>query len=271
MKKLLYTSTLLCLLTAAVYSQSPTPGAAGAVAINFVTNDAPKLTRFNLNFPGGNPQQLVAAIEKATGRPLNVVIPDEYANESITALRMNQVTVPDLFKALEQASLVTIPYRTGMYGGGAGIPSYSYQQLRTMLTFQTSGRLSDDCIWYFRGREKAPDPTIWGEKPEPNKMCRFYSLTPYLESGYKVEDITTAVQTGWKLLGDKATPTISFHKETKLLIAAGHPDWLLTIDGVLDALRPSLQLKAPPALRAPAAQKPVVPPEQPAAPVQNEP
>ena len=60
--------------------------------------EAPKLTKFNLDFPGGNPKQLVAAIEKATGRPLNVVIPDEYTDEPISALRMTQVTVRDLFQ-----------------------------------------------------------------------------------------------------------------------------------------------------------------------------
>src|ERR1039457_3436403 len=29
----------------------------------------PTLTKFNLDFPGGTPKQLVTAIEKATGRP----------------------------------------------------------------------------------------------------------------------------------------------------------------------------------------------------------
>lgn len=203
-----------------------------------VGNEAPKLTKFNLDFPGGNPKQLVAAIEKATGRPLNVVIPDEYANESISALRMNQVTVPDLFRAMEMASLKTIPYRTSTYGPG----SHSYQQLQTSLSFQTGGSISDDSIWYFRGRQQPPDFSAWETKPVPVKMSRFYALTPYLEQGLKVEDITTAIQTGWKMLGEKEIPNISFHQETKLLIAVGEPGKLETIDAVLNALRPGSQL-----------------------------
>jgi hypothetical protein len=253
MKKLLCLPLLLCALTvASVQGQSSLPGTPPGPATiptralkgaesNSSGNETPTLTKFNLDFPGGTPKQLVAAIEKATSRPLNMIIPDEYANESIPALRMNQVTVAALFQAMEQASLTTIPYRTSVYyGSGGGKPNYSYQQLRTSLIFQTSGKLSDDSIWYFRGREKAPDPAIWGEipNPTPNRTSRFYALTPYLEQGLKVEDITTAIQTGWKMLGEKETPSISFHKETKLLIAVGEPAKLETIDAVLKALNP---------------------------------
>ena len=51
-----------------------------------------------------------------------------------------------------------------------------------------------------------------------------------------MDDITTAIETGWKMLGDTSPPTISFHKDTKLLIAVGEPSKLETIDAVLQAL-----------------------------------
>lgn len=35
------------------------------------------LTKFNLDFSGGTPKELVAAIQKAMGRPLNVIVPEE--------------------------------------------------------------------------------------------------------------------------------------------------------------------------------------------------
>jgi hypothetical protein len=60
-------------------------------------------------------------------------------------------------------------------------------------------------------------------------------LGPYLET-YKVEDITTAVQTGWKMLGDPSPPTLNFHKDTKLLIAVGELERLKLIDSVLAEL-----------------------------------
>src|SRR5690606_32388061 len=109
----------------------------------------------------------------------------------------------------------------------------SYQQIKTSISFQTSGPVSDDSVWYFRGREKIPDLELLNSKQTPTKTSRFYALAPYLEQGLKVEDITTAVQTAWKMLGEKETPNISFHKETKLLIAVGEPRKLETIDAVL--------------------------------------
>ena len=68
-------------------------------------------------------------------------------------------------------------------------------------------------------------------------------MTPYLERGLTVDDITTAIQTAWTMLGstpgnDQAAPQISYHKETKLLIAVGEASKLETIDAVLKALEP---------------------------------
>jgi len=211
-------------------------------------SEASKLTKFNLDFPGGSPKQLVAAIEKATGHPLNVVIPDEYADEPICALRMTQVTVRDLFQAMENASYKAIPYPSSRFGNGA----YSYQQIQTFISFKTSDAPPDDSsIWYFRGREKTPDVSMIDLKPTPEKISRFYALTPYLEQGLKVEDITTAIQTGWKMLGEKETPSISFHKETKLLIAVGEPEKLKTIDAVLKALNEQSAIDLSTGLRIP--------------------
>ena len=74
----------------------------------------------------------------------------------------------------------------------------------------------------------------------------------------------TAIQTSWKMLGDKDTPNISFHKDTKLLIAVGEPAKLETIDAVLKALQPAptiftaeqlQRLNQPPAAGQPAGVK----------------
>jgi hypothetical protein len=247
MKQPLHLPIILCILAVtSVQGQSPTPGAPGAPAPipvralkgtepTAVKHEAPELTKFNLDFPGGTP-------EKATDRPLNVVIPEEYAGESIPPLRMTQVTVPHLFRAMELASMKTIPYRTATYGAGA----HSYQQLNTSISFSSEGPLSDDSIYYFRGRQRPPDLSALDPLPAPVKVSRFYALTPYLEQGLKVEDITTAIQTGWKMLGEKETPSISFHQETKLLIAVGEPGKLETIDAVLEALQRAQRAPLPP-------------------------
>src|ERR1044071_3265716 len=63
-----------------------------------------KLIRFSLDFHGGTPAELVKAIEKATSKPLNAIIPDDSADVRLPALKMNDVNVSQLFNALEQAS-----------------------------------------------------------------------------------------------------------------------------------------------------------------------
>jgi hypothetical protein len=198
---------------------------------------ANSLTRFNLDFPGGTPKQLVAAIQKAMGIPLNAIVPTEFADTKLPELKMNNVNVKELFDALEATSLRQEAYISGSYyGGGMASPSHSYQVAQVTSGFKTVGAPTDDSIWYFYVQKPAFPPLS-----QPAKVCRFYALAPFLERGQTVDDITTAIQTGWKMLGDKDTPTINYHKDTKLLIAVGEENKLATIDAVLKALDPSAQ------------------------------
>jgi hypothetical protein len=214
----------------------------------------PTLTRFSLDFPGGTPKQLVATIEKAMGKPLNAIVPEEFADTRLPALKMNNVNVPELFQAILLASQKTEAYVTGNTYSGYGAMGSSYQQMQTAYGFRTEGKFSDDSIWYFYVQKPNLPPLS-----QP-KASRFYSLTPYLERGLTVDDITTAIETGWKMQGYGASqPKISFHKETKLLIAVGDPDKLQTIDAVLKALEPTPYrgLPTPPPLAMPAPPLPV--------------
>ncbi|HEY5915185.1 MAG TPA: hypothetical protein VJA21_31720 [Verrucomicrobiae bacterium] len=220
-----------------------------------------ELTRFSLDFPGGMPKDLVAAIQKAMGKPLNAIVPDEYAETKIPVLKMTNVNVQQLFSALEQASRKTQAYESGSYYGGPQFGGYrSIQQVITSYGFQQGpGALTDDTIWCFHA-EKPPMPTIGGTGE--GKAVRFYSLSPYLRpvSGDRhltVDDITTAIETGWKMLGETSPPKISFHKDTNLLIAVGEPNKLEIIDAVLQALAPP---GAPAAPGKAAAPKPAEPP-----------
>jgi hypothetical protein len=200
--------------------------------------EATNLTKFNLDFPGGTPKELVAAIEKATKKPLNAIIPTEDGNLQMPPLKMNDVDVVQLFQALGAASLKQETRNTSIMNTGFGTPSYNYTTVNTGYGFKTEGHISDDSIWYFYV-QNPPQPQF--SPPAPAKACRFYQLRPYLDSGLTVDDITTAIQTGWKMMGDTSPPDISFHKETKLLIAVGAPDKLEIIDDVLKALQSAQQ------------------------------
>jgi hypothetical protein len=226
-RNLLLTCLVVLGLTAAFAEQTNKPTPAGEAAV--------VLTRFNLDFPGGMPKELVAAIQKAMGKPLNAIIPEEDAGIILPPLKMNNVDAPRLFLALKLASIKTVAHVTASYYGAAspyayGAPSPSYERITTSYGFRTEGTPTDDSIWFFSIESPSFPPLI------QNKVCRFYLLTPYLDRGLTVDDITTAIQTGWKMLGDKETPTISFHKETQLLIAVGEASKLETINAVLKAL-----------------------------------
>ena len=208
--------------------------------------DKSNLTKFSLDFPGGTPKQLVAAIQKAMGKTINVIIQDADANEQLPPLKMSDVKLPDLFKALGDSSIKRVPYVTSTYYGGGfgGTPSQNYSVGTEGYFFKTSGNVTDDSVWYF-AVEKTALPSM-----NPAKSCRYYALDKHIEAGISVEDITTAIQTGWKMMGETSTPDLRFHKETKLLIAVGAPTKLETIDTVLKALQPSPRLpSAAPAKR----------------------
>jgi hypothetical protein len=183
---------------------------------------APTLTKFDLDFKGGHPQDLLEAIQKATGKKLNALVPDDVANVNLPELKMKNVTALQLFNALDAVS------RKSEYVKNS---DGSYSTYNTGYGFRAIGdTYTDDTIWHFYVQK----PNI----PARLQICRFYALGPYLDWGLSIDDITTAIKTGAKMLGDNSEPAMSFHKDTRLLIAVGEPGKLDIIDSVLTALRP---------------------------------
>ncbi|MBI2924658.1 MAG: hypothetical protein HYY24_03015 [Verrucomicrobia bacterium] len=185
--------------------------------------EPPKLTKFDLDFPGGTPKELLKAIENALGQPVNAIVPDEYPDVKLPALKMQRVDLPQLFQALAAASTAHSTY-IELPGRGPGLVGRRIYGFRT-----ASGIESEDAIWAFFVDERG--------SPKQPKVCRFYQLGPYL-ADYNIDDITTALQTGWEMLGEREPPAIRFHKDTKLLIAVGEQDKLALIDSVLQQLSP---------------------------------
>lgn len=189
----------------------------------------PALTKFDLEFPGGTPAELVAAIQRATGRPLNVIVQPKDAATVLPALQMKSIDVAQLFRALSEASpqqLIT-----------------GFHQYTVQYRFETQGKPHDASIWYF-SRHAPPE--------NGDKRAMFFLLTPYLAAGLTVDDITTAIQTAWAMQGGDERPEISYHKETNLLIAVGGSPGLETISFALEALKPRLESAKPSTGAAPA-------------------
>ncbi len=225
MKKIiLIAAGLLTLTIAPAFSQGlPTRFAGRLVLQN--ENSTNSLTKFNLDFPGGPPSELVKAIEKATGKPLNVIISDEDNGAvNLPALKLNNVDVVQLFDALQLASVKPVQVRNSPN-------SFTYSTFESYYGFTTKGQPSDDSIWYFTYDKPAVSP-----EPAQTKVIHFYSMERFLNRGLTVDDITTAIQTGWKMAGIKPAPEMNYHKETKMLIVYAEPDKLVSLEAALSAL-----------------------------------
>ena len=125
-------SILIILLAAALFTTPSASGQqpdtlqtrpAGTFEQQNPTSQEQNLVKFDLDFPGGTPKQLVEAIEKSSGQPLNAVIPDPYADLKLPPLKMRGVNVGELFGALQLASAEHMQYISGNTPGGG--PQYS--------------------------------------------------------------------------------------------------------------------------------------------------
>ncbi len=199
----------------------------------------PEARKFDLDFLGGPPEKLIAAVEKATGEPLNAIIPEQEKDVMLPALKMRQVTVSDLFIAMEQSSHRMETQVTGTYFSnfGDGGARSQYSMVETSYGFRQVGS-----VWVFSSKRAVPPPD------QVTVKTRFYQLKAYLEQN-SIEDVTTAIQTAWKMMAanksfpnKNATTDLKFHKETGLLIAVGDAGQVQVIDDVLAALRPDLVL-----------------------------
>lgn len=143
---------------------------------------APEPETFDIEFAGGTLSDLLAAIEKKTGSPPNVLVDPKVASVSVVPIRLRSVSLNDLLTAV-----------------GHITPAIHV------------GRIARD-VFIVR--------PIASPAKAHTSIVRPYNIEPYLEK-YKVEDIVTAMKTAIEMLTRDETASIKFHAETKLLIVAG--------------------------------------------------
>jgi hypothetical protein len=221
--KLSYLLASLIVAPFVIYGQSvseTTPSSIHPMPASPVPGQTPAakpLKVFDLDFPGGPPQELVKAIERALGASLNVIVSKQDADVELPALKLKRVTVPELFEALRILGR-----------------DMSATRERMVYEFVSSGPPKHETIWIFHCVRRTTPPTP--EKTD-NKICRFYNLKTILDAGaIKMEDLKTAVETGWTGLGVQSMPKLVFHRETGLLIAVGAPEHLMLIDDMIRQL-----------------------------------
>jgi hypothetical protein len=162
--------------------------------------------RFDLSFAGGTPQKLASQMEIASGSKLNVLIPPELADARMPPMELRSVSVQDVFDSLRLLS-------------------------------------RDTMLWIRTGGSGDENPNLWvwvlARQPDTRKTQAFY--VGHLLKKFKIDDITTAVQTTWQLGGKDARTELKYHQDTQLLIALGYPEQLSTAAEVLAQLKLAIE------------------------------
>ena len=155
--KTLLLSTAAALVAASTFAQNtpqPVPRSVVPAAVSAGGGDlAEEAARFDLKFPGGKVKEFVAAVSKALGKPVNVVIPKEGEDTLIPAVEVSRVTVPALFNALSNASQHEGAFPTsvtsGLGSGSGRVTNTSVQYKIVGFTFRTEEKSSPDAVWTF--------------------------------------------------------------------------------------------------------------------------
>ncbi len=168
-------------------------------------------TRFDLNFPGGSPHALVKMLQAASGEPVNALIPPEGEKFTLPPLNYRNVTVEEVLAPLRWSRDVAVVQSAG------GI---SYQQEGYEWRREAG-------VWVMRAYTARDFPEVFQVEPVNVRL---------LLAHYTIDDLTTAIDSAWKLQGAPADNQLLFHAETSLLILKGRPVDIDTARKVLKSL-----------------------------------
>ena len=153
-----------------------------------------------------------------------MIIPDGTEEVRISSLKLSQVTVQDGLLGVNSVGQ-----------GGRGGPGLRTEWQYGFLTPSGPGVRSAQAVWTFFA-----NPIYIPNRPV--SILKVFSLARYLgkpEQGlHSVDDIITAVEAGWKMQEIGAQPKLTYHPETKLLMAFGQEAHLTLIADVLKQLEP---------------------------------
>ena len=82
-----------------------------------------------------------------------------------------------------------------------------------------------------------PVDNVWILQSGSDRRSSQVFYVGHLLSKFKVEDITTAIQTTWKLAGKDSKTELKYHQDTQLLIALANKPQLETVTEVLRELQ----------------------------------
>src|SRR5262245_53161179 len=112
----------------------------------------------------------------------------------------------------------------------ARIPAMELRSVSVESVFNSLNLIERNSMMWIRDHDSR---NIWvlARAVDNRKTQAFY--VGHLLKKFKIDDITTAVQTTWQLGGKEAKAELKYHQETQLLIALGQPEQLATMANVL--------------------------------------
>ncbi len=186
-----------------------------------------------VRFSGGSARDLADLLARTVEPPPNILISPGMSDTAFPPFELHNVTTADLFQALNSLA----------DNNGA--------------KWQLSG--SNEPIWVLNppAPTAQPMPSPYYPVPVvdpltglpvrnngPARTCQIFPIQRFLTE-YKVEDITTSIQTAWEMTGEEKPADLKYHKDTKLLIAVGSAQQLGIISQVLKSLEEQIKEKEP--------------------------
>lgn len=251
---------------------TPTP------LVDPVTGQAPNPEdgpRFDFSFDALPLSEVIQIVRKQfrtkSDHHLNVIVPDHLrslTDTSMVTMEIKQVTVGDLFKILSLASKQEVRSPAGTMPALGGGFVARYETTKTGYAFEPVPLTGGHRAYLLTANLPPPEPEapkppgpspsrVRPEPPSPPRSVQFFQLRPYLEANYRIEDIITAMKTGWELSEDPSQPTVKFHEETQLLVVAGQREHLQVVEQVLERLANNSRSAPIPRMPIPPIQGPV--------------
>jgi hypothetical protein len=171
--------------------------------------------KFDMSFPGGPPAALVRALEKASDTQVNAIIAPGVAELALPKMELRSVDVKAVFDA---ANILLRPQAAGQWVA-----------------------VGNSSVWILLSAQS------------PSSRTQVHYVGQLLNK-FKIDDITTAIQTAWQMGDKKVNAELKYHQDTQLLIALGTSGQLETMEAVIKQLTVALAAPAsPPAELKPAA------------------
>jgi hypothetical protein len=190
----------------------------------------PVLSKIDLDFQGGTPAALIDVLSRSLGKRVNAIIDDSDAKVQLPAIHVRNADLTSIFTAMATATAKQVAIPTSSHMGGT--VSYQYQNVQSQFVPPPGGGVTDDTVWSFVSNESDAQ-TFLDSTKTTQRALKHFQLGPYLNEKLTVEDITTAIRTGWEMLETQDKPELKFHKETGILLAAGDAKLLEQIPQVL--------------------------------------